>query len=245
MRSLAATEVLKLWEAGRHQRPAHRALTVLGMGYPELSPDRLAMLEVGARDARLFAMREKTFGDALDVFVECPHCGRELQLTLSTEELLVEAVDAGGSVGAQQIEIADYSICFRLPNSGDLAAVTDVDDVEDARRMLATRCLLSTTHNGRPIPADGLPDPVVREVEQRIEALDPQADVVIDLHCPDCEHRWDAVFDIASFFWAELQSCAQRLLREVHVLAKAYGWSEPEILSLTPARRRRYLSMVC
>ena len=34
-----------------------------------------------------------------------------------------------------------------------------------------------------------------------------------------------------------------RILREVHTLAAAYGWSEAEILALSPARRRVYLEL--
>jgi hypothetical protein len=33
-------------------------------------------------------------------------------------------------------------------------------------------------------------------------------------------------------------------LREVHVLASANGWSEAEILALSPQRRQRYLEIV-
>jgi len=51
-------------------------------------------------------------------------------------------------------------------------------------------------------------------------------------------------FDIASFFWAEICVQAKRLLREVHTLARAYGWREMDILSMSPARRQFYLEMV-
>ena len=37
---------------------------------------------------------------------------------------------------------------------------------------------------------------------------------------------------------------AQRALSDVHLLATRYGWSEREVLALTPARRARYLAMV-
>ena len=50
--------------------------------------------------------------------------------------------------------------------------------------------------------------------------------------------------DIAGFFWAELDAWARRLLREIHTLARFYGWSEAEILALSPLRRRCYLEMV-
>jgi len=43
---------------------------------------------------------------------------------------------------------------------------------------------------------------------------------------------------------AEARDWAQRILADVNVLARAYGWSEREILSLSPTRRRHYLELV-
>jgi hypothetical protein len=37
---------------------------------------------------------------------------------------------------------------------------------------------------------------------------------------------------------------ARQILREVDQLARTYGWREPDILALGPARRRAYLGLV-
>jgi hypothetical protein len=60
---------------------------------------------------------------------------------------------------------------------------------------------------------------------------------------PGLRHSWDVLFDIVSFFWAEIGAWAQRLLREVHALASAYGWREADILALSAWRRRQYLDL--
>ncbi len=73
---------------------------------------------------------------------------------------------------------------------------------------------------------------------------DPGAELLLELLCPACGHAWDEALDVASFFWAELDVQARRLLREVHVLARAYAWREADILALSPRRRRLYLEMV-
>ena len=64
------------------------------------------------------------------------------------------------------------------------------------------------------------------------------------LTCQGCGHEWAAVFDIVTFFWAELVAQAKRLLREVHQLARAYGWRESEILAMSSQRRHTYLELV-
>ena len=77
-----------------------------------------------------------------------------------------------------------------------------------------------------------------------MSARDPQAEVLLDLTCPGVRREWQAVFDIAAYFWAELAAEAKRLLREVDALARAYGWREADILALSPRRRQAYLELV-
>ena len=91
---------------------------------------------------------------------------------------------------------------------------------------------------------DLLPESVIQALNRRIEELDPQAEVRINLCCPVCSYRWEVFFDIASFLWAEINEWAVRMLQTVHKLARAYGWSEREILNLSPVRRQLYLGMV-
>lgn len=73
---------------------------------------------------------------------------------------------------------------------------------------------------------------------------DPQANVQLNVSCPACSHQWQMTFDILSFFWTEISAWAQRILREVHVLASAYGWHEADVLAMSSMRRQCYLQMV-
>jgi hypothetical protein len=84
---------------------------------------------------------------------------------------------------------------------------------------------------------------VVAIGEQMVER-DPQAEVQLDLTCPACQHHWLANFDVVTFLWSEIQTHTKRVLRDVHTLAKAYGWREADILSMSTVRRQFYLEMV-
>jgi hypothetical protein len=59
-----------------------------------------------------------------------------------------------------------------------------------------------------------------------------------------CTYSWHAAFDIATYLATEVHTWASRQLREVHDLARAYGWSEAEILAMSPTRRRAYLELL-
>ena len=82
---------------------------------------------------------------------------------------------------------------------------------------------------------------VVDAIVAHMAQADPQADIQLSLVCPQCGHQWQAAFDIASFFWSEINAWANRMLREVHILASRYGWSETDILAMSPWRRQFYL----
>jgi hypothetical protein len=85
-----------------------------------------------------------------------------------------------------------------------------------------------------------LPQHALDALSQQIEKLDPQAEIRTALTCPACSHQWEVLFDIAGFLWTEINNWAERTLRSVNLLASAYGWTEREILSLSPVRRQLY-----
>ena len=88
-----------------------------------------------------------------------------------------------------------------------------------------------------------LPETALQAMVREMERADPQSNLHIRLACPACGHRWQALFDIVSFLWAEINHWAERTLRAVHVLAGAYGWREADILAMSPTRRQMYLEM--
>jgi hypothetical protein len=111
-------------------------------------------------------------------------------------------------------------------------------------RAVIGRCTIEARRGPVCVGADELPDAVTEAIAEAMAGADPQADVQVALTCPACARRWDAVFDVAEFLWREIDAWAKRVLDEVHILASAYGWSEGEILSMSAARRERYVSMV-
>ena len=139
------------------------------------------------------------------------------------------------------IQKDDYSLRFRLPNSLDISAAAHADAPES---VLLARCLVEAEHAGMACTADDLPEELVRKLMQQIEETDPMAEIRIRLACPECSHQWDVLFDIISFLWTEINDWAVRMLQTVHKLAAGYGWSEVEILALSPVRRQLYLGML-
>jgi hypothetical protein len=203
--------------------------------------DALADLTVGARDAMLLAVREATFGPDLAALIHCAHCGERIEAAFKTYDLRPER--AAEPAATVTLEHAGYVLQLRPLTSRDLAAAAH-GDLAQRRRVLLDRCLVAASAHGSAAPAANLPGEVVQAAAARLAEADPGADLRLAVSCPGCGHQWQAVFDIVSFFWSELDVWAHRMLREVHILASAYGWSERDILALSAVRRRHYLDMV-
>jgi hypothetical protein len=225
---------------------------MLAAAFPGQTRDDLAGLSIGQRDALLLTLREQTFGSRLTGLADCQGCKNQVEFVFGVPDILVcspgcpspSEEESQERIEALALCLADHEVRFRLPNSLDLAAVAEAEDVAVTRRRLLERCLLVVRRDGEERSADQLPADVAQAIVERMAQADPQADVQLVLSCPQCGHQWQAPFDIVSFFWTEIDAWAIRTLRDVHVLASAYGWREADILGMTPWRRHRYLELV-
>ena len=243
MRSLTAADAIGIWESGHSQRPAERAVTVLSAAFPEESKEELRRLALGQCNSRLLELRDQVFGHELTGFSECANCGERLEFTLSSEALgrssQFEAVATEFG-----LESDGYRLRFRLLDIEDLNAAAAGGEVNAARNRLVERCVLEARCGDRSVTVAELPETVIADLAIRLAECDAGAEVLIDLLCPTCEFKHQLSFDIASFFYMEICAQAQRLLREVHSLARTYGWREAEILAMSARRRQSYLEML-
>ncbi len=237
MSTLGASELLQVWERGQSLRAPERALLLLDATAPATSPGDLP---VGQRDGQLLALRERLFGRGMVSIMACPGCGEKLELSLDTRQFTV----SGDSPKELLLERGGFRIRFRVPIGADLVACAAESGVAAAERQLLRRCLLETSLHEHSIDADDLPEDLVEGLTQAMAEVDPGADLQVSATCPACECRWESTFDIVTFLWTELQDWAIRVLRDVHALASVYGWTEREVLELSPWRRRLYLQLV-
>jgi len=244
MRLLTASQLLAVWEQGWTQTPLQRALTLLAAACPDTSSENLAQWSIGRRDASLLKLRELAFGSQLLCVVGCPECGERLELAFDTGDIRAGEDPDQREVGEPlSVSLNGYEIEFRLPSSLDLAALPSDGNLVETRSKLLGRCLISAELYGEAVVTSELSDDILEAIATKMLEADPQGDVQLALTCPACSHRWQITFDILSFFWNEINVWAQRVMREIHVLASSYGWREADILSLSPWRRQLYLQM--
>jgi hypothetical protein len=238
----SAGELLESWERGLGEPLTRRMLVLLAAACPELNVEELAALPIGQRDSQLLSLRETLFGPDLTMVAHCPACGEQLEANVRIDEL--RANQAPPAALDDILEMDGVIVSFRLPASLDLLAISAAPDEQAARQALLKRCVLSTcSDEGAVLDHKELPEPVWDALIERMALADPQADVRLQLTCPACDHHWLAPFHIDGFMWEEIHAWAQRTMREVHQLARAYGWREADVLGLSPTRRHIYLEM--
>jgi hypothetical protein len=237
-------QALDLWEQGMRRHPVDRALLLGSTERSGYSPQELADVPIGALRQLLLAVRCANFGQQLIAYVDCPSCAVRLELTLDADALRCQPPPSWIDVDGLRV---------RLPTSRDLAAAVTAPGAPDEEAMahrLVMRHLSDAMNEGHSsvaaetAVADTLSPEMMARIDDALAQVDGAADAVLDFSCDECGHVWQTPFDIAEYLWQELDVYARRLLLDVHVLARAYGWPEREVLALTDTRRAAYLAMV-
>lgn len=234
MHGLNAASILELSERGAALSPTRRAALLLAVAFPGIPDAVLLGLPLGARDRLLVDLRAELFGDELAARQICGECGDEFELSLSAEQLGFPA-PAGEPAFPEPAQAAltgdGRSYAVRAVTVADMLAAEEAPTSAAARAILVARAV--------PDAAPGALDEA--QVAEALEALDPLADISIDVACPHCGAKSELQFDAASFAWQELAGRAPRILSDVAELARAYHWSERDILAMPSSRRAFYL----
>jgi hypothetical protein len=235
-----AADALEAWERAGRVPPARRGAELLSAVAGAVHATDADDLPVGRRDALLLDLYRTSFGDRLDALSACPSCGVVVEVAASCAGLLSGAA----AEPVAPVDIDGYHVVWRPVTGADLRALDGRDSPEVAAGDLLRRCLVDASGPAGPVPDGQLPEPVRAAVVDAMARADPYAEIAFAVRCPDCGAQWESQLDVAAFVWARVQARAHQVLHEVHALAAAYGWTEPEVLALSEPRRAAYLRLV-
>lgn len=212
-----------------------------------VAPDDAASLTAGDREALVLHIRRLTIGDRLACVIRCPWCREPMDVDLRVSDLLLPVQPDAPLEHALDLDVGStaYRIRFRLPTGADLEDAGEVaprEGLTAAARRILERCVIQVIRDGEVTAT--LPTALASAVSAAMASRDPQAELMLRPACPSCGASFDALLDAASFLFDEINARARTLFSQVHLLARHYHWSESEILSLAPARRHTYLSLI-
>ena len=171
-------------------------------------------LPLGAGDRRLLAL----YGE-LELTLVCPACG-----CVNAVELAPEAV----APARPRVAIAGAGGGLREPTYGDLLGLPA--DAAAAERELVRRCTVGT--------------PSRAPVSDDLALVDDSLAGPLRVACADCGAPVEAPLDVQRAALEGIERRVGAVELEVHLLARAYGWSLEAIESLPDARRRRLAELV-
>ena len=186
---------------------------------------------------RLFAaLYLNYFGEQVESTVTCQSCDQPFELRFSLRELMasLDKVNATKATGPDDEGI--YTLVdgrrFRLPTAGDRDSLLGLDS-EQAMTTLLKRCVV-----------EGDPAHNSEELEAAMDEVGAVLDLDLDATCPDCGALQTVRFDIQTYLLRALAYERRFLNREVHHIARAYGWGHQEILNLTREERRAFVRLI-
>jgi hypothetical protein len=181
--------------------------------------ERPESLGLGVGDRRLLELHRALTGRDIEVAVGCAGCGTTSVAVLSRETVPPEAprvawLGPGGGL--------------REPTYADLQGLPD--DRGEAEAELLRRCTVGTPAR-EPGPAE-------------LELVDDSLVGPVVLACVECGAALEVAADVEQLALRGLQEHAADVELEIHLLARAYGWSLATIEALPDVRRSRLARFV-
>lgn len=232
--------LLTLWERVLRQPASTRDDALLQAWFENAEPVRC----LGERNARLMALHARFFEPDIELLSHCPACNTVAQFSANCDALAAQMRPNLDAAPPYRLEVQRHVIEFRLPDSADIAMVFSEKGDRDLTQLLLDRCVLACTCEGIDVSVGQLPEAVLGALSQQMETLDPGASVSFTLDCPKCAMHWRAPLDVGEVLWQKVRTAAEGVLLDIDALARAYGWTEREVLRLNPLRRAAYLQMV-
>lgn len=242
---LDAAAILALWERGERAEAIERASLLAAWGSAE--GEGSGPMSLRARSEQIVRLRRATFGDRLDAVAECPNCTAEAEFSLScaaierevaTSQARLEWAHGPFKARLRELTVADLRrIATELRSQPDRAG-----DERLAIDALLGASISRLERDGVATTLDELPDTARAGLVACVDAAHDAADLRVELRCPGCDATRTVRLDLGEYVWAEVAAAAERLLGEIHLLARSYGWTEREIMTLASVRRAAYVS---
>ncbi len=252
LKPLTGVEEEFLLDQGRFLSPAAKVTELLSRCLSRLGPiepvdaGTVRRLSVGDRESLLLHLRRLTLGDRVACILHCPACAKKMDLDLRVGELLLPPYRHETSIHEACVEEgeASFRVVFRPPNGEDQEEVATLaaNSLASAQHLVLRRCILRVIANGKEVAE--FPEAVLSQLPAKMAEVDPQAEVLLDLSCPECEAKFIVPFDITDYFLKELGNQERDFYRGIHLLSYHYHWDEESILNLDRRKRHVYIELL-
>lgn len=198
-------------------------------------------LIIGDRMVLLLNLRQLTFGNVLHCIITCPSCIQKISIDIDIANLL-KMTNISNLRNIHTLNIEKFKIKLRPLKTADQKSILSFSNKKTSEliEILIRLCIISS----KPALPQRIPESLISIISTKLEEMDPMADIILDLHCPSCQHDFQTQFDLEKFILEEFHLRKQNLENEIHKIAFYYHWNEDTILSLPMKKRHRYVELV-
>lgn len=197
-------------------------------------------LTLSGRIGALIAVYIMTFDRSeLEMLHQCgsTDCAKMFETQLPLERLLEMARQAE-QTPVLDIDIDDgETVRIRRPTG---ASQKQWRDRQYKNKNEAVQYMLSTLLTDDRTISNHQRTPLIQALEEH----DPLVSFQLLSHCPLCGREMVIPVDLEALILGELRKAQTNLLKDVHIIASQYGWTEQEILSIPAGRRRSYIEQI-
>ncbi|MEX2520667.1 MAG: hypothetical protein WD969_15190 [Paracoccaceae bacterium] len=174
------------------------------------------------------------YGDGAGWFeASCPTCGATFDLRVALDR--VPRAEPGSGFPVAEVETSLGLRRFETPNGAHEEAFCAREG--DPRRVFAALCGHAERAEAEAIRFD---EADLERIDMALEAASPEIADGVDARCPACGAETMVRIEPLDFAFPRLDD----IFREVHRIAAAYRWREPDILALPVHRRRAYAALI-
>lgn len=160
----------------------------------------------------------------------CSHCGEPFDLSIDLSHPVCRAPSR--PAGDVSVETSIGTRRFSIPTGEHEEQAARLPAQADPRRSFARLCGLAETAAD---DAEQFDEHDLTLIDEALEAASPDIADEIVTACPSCGEQTSSRIDPLGFAFPREGD----ILREIHLIATAYGWLPPDILAL-PARHRAW-----
>lgn len=217
------------------------ASLVLRLGDSSPTTEQLLQLTAGDRERLLLAVSSRLLGAEGDLVASCPACKSLVEVAIRFRDLLSARPTSSDRRCSLAAKDGAWTAEIVPPTGMDLERAIGAGP-DGARRLLEDCLTALFDPHGHNVSREALPEECETELAEKLLALDPLAECRFTVECPDCAASFETLLDGFSLLKSALGN-ADQLCGDVYRMARAYHWSEADILALPLARRAHYLAI--
>ena len=200
-------------------------------------------LTIGDRVCLLLNLQKITFGNILSCVTKCNFCSDQASFDFNIDDLLNLNLNTkhednypvktkNFSLNIRPLTVLDQQLLLSASSHGNIK--------KNSTNQLMKSCIVSSV----PSLPETFPEEIVDAINIKLNEIDPMANIILDLACPECKKSLQIPFDVEDFILRQIRSQTSSLEKEIHWLALNYKWSENDILNLPIQKRHRYIQLI-